>query len=471
MKFRPIREMKVVLDLEGSQRQLGTLAWSTDERRAYFQYSAEFITAPLLISPFNLAAKAGLIAAKLDPFDGLHGLFNDSLPDGWGRLLLDRRLQKAGVDYHMLTPLDRLSAVGRTGMGALAYIPELPGEEPAAGDLDWFVEQVELVQNEMDTADIDALQSAQGGSAGARPKIMIGLNPDQNTFVIDYGHELKPGFDRWMVKSRSSDDPADIGVEEQAYALMAREAGLAMAETRILQTKKGNRLFATKRFDRTPEGRLHMHTASGLLYASHREASLDYAALHKLTHMMTRDSAEVLRMFGHMAFNVHARNRDDHSKNHAFLMGPNGRWKLSPAYDLTFSAGPGGQHSASIAGEGLNPGRQHLLAVAKGASISEQEALNVIERIRSAVDRWPRFADEAGLSKARTNELDLILNGRRPQPAQALRWDTSPDSLAVSEPLPKSNPEAALAILDRAPDIAPDSGDELEEGSSASSKM
>lgn len=128
-------------------------------------------------------------------------------------------------------------------------------------------------------------------------------------------------------------------------------------------------------------------------------------------------------MFGHMAFNVYARNRDDHSKNHAFLMGSNGQWSLSLAYDLTFSAGPGGEHSSSIAGEGSNPGREHLLAVAKGASISEQEALNAIERIRSAVNLWPRFADEAGLSRARTNELDLILNGRRP--AQAQRRDIS----------------------------------------------
>ncbi|PRD41606.1 type II toxin-antitoxin system HipA family toxin [Phyllobacterium phragmitis] len=437
MKFRPITKMRVILDLEGSQRNMGTLAWSTEERRAYFEYAAEFIAAPLLISPFHLGVKAGLLPSQHEPFNGLHGLFNDSIPDGWGRLLLDRRLQKAGVDYHTLTALVRLSAIGTSGMGALAFVPELPDDKHGGGDLDWFVEQVELVQNEMDTAEIDALQGAQGGSAGARPKIMIGLSPDQNTFVIDYGHQLKPGLERWMVKSRSSDDPIDIGVEEHAYALMARAAGLEMADTRVLQTKKGNRLFATKRFDRTPQGRLHMHTASGLLYADHRQASLDYGSLHKLTHMMTRDSAEVLRMFGHMVFNVYARNRDDHSKNHSFLMGSDGRWKLSPAYDLTFSAGPGGQHSALIAGEGLNPGRQHLLAVANGASISEQEALNVIERIRSAVDRWPMFADEAGLSRARTKELDLILNGRRPQPEQAKHHDTSRDNLAVSEPVPR----------------------------------
>ncbi|MGO4134019.1 type II toxin-antitoxin system HipA family toxin [Rhizobium brockwellii] len=405
--------MSVVLDLVGSERNLGTLAWSSDDRRAYFEYSAEFLAAPLPVSPFNLKENAGLIAAPRDPFDGLHGLFNDSLPDGWGRLLLDRRLQKAGIDYHLLTPLDRLSAVGKTGMGALSYIPELADDErkPATDiDWDWFVEQVDLVQAEMDIADIDTLQGAQGGSAGARPKIMIGFNKAQNTFALDYGQDMEPGFDRWMVKARGVGDPIDIGAEEQAYALMARAAGLEMAETRIFDTSKGSRLFATKRFDRTPAGRLHMHTASGILNASHRQASLNYGQLHKLTLMMTRDSSEVLRMFRRMVFNVYARNRDDHAKNHAFLMNADGRWILSPAYDLTFSSGPGGEHSVDIAGEGRNPDMKHLLTVSKQASISDQDARDVIDQVRTAIEGWQQFAEKAGLSKSRTTELDRILN-------------------------------------------------------------
>lgn len=415
MKFKPIQQIKVYLDLEGNERKLGTLAWSGKERRAYFEYAAEFLTSPLLISPFHMMAATGLIAAPRDPFDGLHGLFNDSLPDGWGRLLLDRRLQRAGIDYTRLTPVDRLSAVGRTGMGALSYIPELPDDQKrqAVTDLDWFADQVELVQTEMDIADIDRLQGAQGGSAGARPKIMIGFNQVENTCVLDYGQPLGAGFERWMVKAPSSDDPREIGAEERAYALMAVAAGLTMADTQLLETRKGRRLFATKRFDRTPAGRLHMHTASGLLNASHREASVNYEQLHKLTHMMTRDAAEVLKMFRNMVFNVYARNRDDHAKNHAFLMDGNGRWSLAPAYDLTFSSGPGGEHSAAIAGEGRTPGMSHLLAVSRAASIPDQDAREVIEQVREAVDRWPQFAEEVRLSRSRTAELDKFLNGNR----------------------------------------------------------
>ncbi|MBB4239198.1 type II toxin-antitoxin system HipA family toxin [Rhizobium esperanzae] len=413
MKFKPIRKMRVILDLDGRERHLGTLAWSSDERRAYFEYSAEFLTAPLPMSPFNAKTEPGLIAAPRDPFDGLHGLFNDSLPDGWGRLLLDRRLQRAGIDYHLLTPLDRLSAVGRTGMGALAYLPELDDNErnPSRDvDLDWFVEQVDLVQTEMDIADIDTLQGAQGGSAGARPKIMIGFNEVRNSWVLDCGQDMEPGFDRWMVKARGVGDPADIGVEEQAYALMARAAGLKMSETRTFQTGKGSRLFATRRFDRTLAGRLHMHTASGILNASHRQASLNYGQLHKLTFMMTRDSSEVLRMFRHMVFNVFSRNRDDHAKNHAFLMKGDGRWTLSPAYDLTFSSGPGGEHSADIAGEGRNPGMAHLLTVSRQASIPDRDARDVIDEVRNAIESWPQFAEEAELPKSRAAELRPLLN-------------------------------------------------------------
>lgn len=415
MKFVAIEKMKVALDLEGVPRDVGTLAWSSKERQAYFEYAPEFIADPLPISPARLPARAGLEPpGKIpDEFQGLHGAFNDSLPDGWGRLLLDRRLLKLGVQPEHVTPLDRLSAVGATGMGALVFKPQVPHEKHGPNDLDWFIEQVERVQNEMDTADIDALQEAQGGSAGARPKIMVGLSREKNSFFIDYGLGMKPGFEHWIVKGRTIRDRLDIGIEEHAYALMARAAGLRMADTAIIKTAKGDHLFATKRFDRTPAGRLHMHTASGLLNASHRSATIDYRGLHKATAALTRNSDDVVRMFQHMVFNVFARNRDDHAKNHSYLMGLDGQWTLAPAYDLTFSLGDHGEHSAAINGEGRNPGKQDILAVARGASIAEKQALEIIEVVRNAVDHWPEFADEAGLGKARSEELDLALNGPR----------------------------------------------------------
>lgn len=416
MKFVPIRKMQVLLDLEGTKRELGTLAWSADERQAYFEYAPGFIAAPSPLSPFRLPVRAGLAAAGQVPreFEGLHGLFNDSVPDGWGRLLLDRRLAKIGARSGDISPIDRLSAVGANGMGALVFVPELDQDPRGQDDLDWFVEQVDRVQSEMDTAEIDALQAAQGGSAGARPKIMIGLDSSKQSFRLDYGLGMPQGFEPWLVKGRAIGDRADIGAEEHAYALMARAAGLEMAETTVIKTAKGNRLFATRRFDRRANGRLHMHTASGLLNASHRETALDYIALHKLTAVLTRNSRDVVRMFRHMTFNVLAHNRDDHAKNHAFLMRANGQWTLAPAYDLTYSDGPAGEHSAAIAGEGRHPRREHLLAVAKDASIAERDAREIIDEVRAAIAKWSQFADEAGLAKARTTELDRQLNDKKP---------------------------------------------------------
>lgn len=414
MNFREISTLAVGLEIEGEARALGRLAWSGRERRAYFEFDADFLSRPLPVSPFHLKPAAGLVPAPPEPFEGLHGAFNDSLPDGWGRLLLDRRLQRAGLDPFRLTPVERLAAVGLSGMGALTYRPELIDGEavsPPTGDLDWFVEQVDLVQQAMDAADIETLQGAQGGSAGARPKIMIGFHPQARALVLDHGQDLPPGFEPWMVKARSENDPAGIGTEEQAYALMARAAGIRMAETTVIETARGNRLFATRRFDRTGKGRLHMATASGLLQASHRAATLTYEHLHKLTLILTRDQGEVERMFRHMVFNVLARNRDDHAKNHGFLMDAQGRWTVSPAYDLTLSAGPGGEHSADIAGEGRNPGQSHMLQLARRASIPPARAQEIVGAVRAAVSGWRLHADEAGLSKARTMEIEHLLNG------------------------------------------------------------
>ncbi|CAL4869223.1 hypothetical protein MMA231_03514 (plasmid) [Asticcacaulis sp. MM231] len=382
MKYKPVSRLKVTLDIEGASRCLGEMAWSHQERCAFFEFDGGYLNDPYTVSPFYLPAKSGAQPAKREPFEGLHGIFNDSLPDGWGRLLLDRRLQKHGIDHHALTPIDRLAAVGATGMGALSYQPELPspkGLDPST-DMDWFAEEISRIQEELSITEIETLQGAQGGSAGARPKIMVGLSKDRKHIVIDYGQPLPAGYEPWLVKFRSSNDPQEIGAEEEAYARIARAAGVDMAETRLIETAKGKRLFATRRFDRNENGRLHMHTVSGLVHADHRTPSLDYKDVLKVVHMMTRDHQEVLRMYRRMVFNVLAHNRDDHAKNHALLMNWEGIWKLSPAYDLTLSSGPGGEHCTTIANEGRNPGQKHMLEIARITSITEREASAEIDR-------------------------------------------------------------------------------------------
>lgn len=412
--FKPVEQLLVLLDLEGGSRLVGTLAWSRAERRSYFQYHRDFLADPLPLSPFKLPLRAEARPAGYAPFDGLHGLFNDSLPDGWGRRLTDRLLQKLGVDFRALTPLDRLSLIGGRGMGALRYDPDRSHGARRQGPIDLarMAEQAERVEREVEAADIELLSDTQGGSSGARPKIVVGLNPETLRIRADPGH-LPDGFEPWLVKFRSIDDPKEIASEEFAYALMAAAADVEVPDTRLLAASRGKKFFAAKRFDRSPTGRHHVHTVSGLLELDHRAPSLDYDGLLKVTRALTRDERAVRQMFRRMVFNVLARNRDDHAKNHAFRMLADGTWLPTPAYDLTLSNGPGGEHNLTVAGEGRNPGLPDILKVAANAMIPVAEANSIHDRTRSAIDRWPEHAERAGLSRRRIAEIDALLNGPR----------------------------------------------------------
>ncbi len=415
MKRPPaVTRLSVSLDIEGEMRRVGELAWCHQKRRAYFQFAGEFIDKPLLVSPFHLPVRSGLLEANPESFHGLHGLFNDSLPDVWGQRLLGNKLRRVGINFAQLTPLDRLAIVGKAGPGALVYEPaiECEAEKLKVADLDWFAKEVGNVIHEVSASDIEALLNAQGGLAGTRPKIAVGISQDQNTVILDFGYGLPIGFEPWLVKFPGKYDPVEIGVEEYAYALMAHDAGVEMTETRVISTELGNKLFATKRFDRCEQGRLHMHTASGLLCVDHAYSSMGYKELLQLTGMMTKDQQAVHAMFKRMVFNVLAKNRDDHAKNHAFLMDKAGNWRSSPAYDLTYSIGPG-EHSLSIAGYGRDITDEHMLAIAKGASISFARAADDIDHVRSVINDWPLYAEHAGLSQKRTQEIDRQLNGVR----------------------------------------------------------
>jgi len=406
----------VALDLEGESMPIGRMAWRTSERRSYFEYSEAALARKLELSPFNLRLNPFAQPAPNDPFEGLHGLFNDSLPDGWGRKLLDRRLQRMGYDFTTLAPIDRLTFVGAGGMGALRYksVGLLEEIKDAKFDLDWLAAQAALADQEAPEADIDRLQAAQGGSGGVRPKVVVGLDLKTGMTVPDHNTGLPEGYEPWIVKFRAQVDPAEIGPEEYAYSLMARAAGIDVPQTTLLKGSSGSSYFAARRFDRGPKGSLHMHTLSGLLHADHRAPQVDYGMLLKATRLLTKDERHVQRMFARMVFNVLARNRDDHSKNHAFMFGRDGIWAPTPAYDLTFSLGPGGEHNLAVAGEGRNPGHEHITSEAKAAGLDPGVAQRIFDEVKAAVDAWPRFAEQAGLSQRRMAELDRLLNGRGP---------------------------------------------------------
>jgi serine/threonine-protein kinase HipA len=183
-----------------------------------------------------------------------------------------------------------------------------------------------------------------------------------------------------------------------------------MMETHLFPSKKSPGYFGTKRFDRQKNKRFHLHTAAGLLHANFRQPALDYTDLIKLTLFMTRDMSQAEKMFRLAAFNVLSHNRDDHGKNFSFLMDETGQWALSPAYDLIYSAGPGGEQSTMAAGEGRNPGQAHLLELAKTTSLPAKKAKEIIDQCRSALNKWDALAKEAGVSKDRIAEIGKTLS-------------------------------------------------------------
>ncbi len=426
--FRPIPLLNVEIDLDGLRHQVGRLAWR--DRVAYFEYDQAFLSSGLDLSPFRLKLGPGLMEGPPRPFDGLHGLFNDSLPDGWGRLLMDRKLHRIGLHPGQLTPLDRLAWVGTHGMGALIYRPEHPPLADGGNgliDLDKLSGEARKVLNDSPRAVLDELLAVGGSPHGARPKALVGLANDHSRLIHGVD-EMPDGFDPWMVKFRAAADPIDIGAIENAYAGMAGAAGVDMPPTKLFPARKGPGFFGIKRFDRVHNRRVHMHTVSGLLNASHEHPSIGYGHLLRVAWTLVRRQSAVEQMFTRMAFNVFAFDRDDHTKNHSFMMAPDGAWLPAPAYDVTFSMGHGGEHALDVAGSG-NPGIEHVLKLADEVGIGRGKSQEIIDRVRSVASRWPEFADAGGVSKKSLAVIDLHLNGprkpaRRPRPAGGAAVET-----------------------------------------------
>ncbi|SFJ03790.1 serine/threonine-protein kinase HipA [Kaistella treverensis] len=402
-----ITEIKVGLNFSSEIQSVGRLA----ERNGiiYFEYDEEFSQKGVEISPFKLPLRNGVVELPSDPFEGLAGVFSDSLPDGWGRLLFDRMMRSQGISPSEISSLDRLAYVGLNGMGALVYEPDSsPPTIQEFIDLDHLATQTEKILEGASGEIITKLLALNGSSAGARPKALIGVDQDRKN--ISYGvNQLNDGFEHWLVKFPNSQDGTDSGAIEYVYALMAKEAGLYFPDVHLFSSQKGNGFFGVKRFDRQENKRFHMHTVSGLIHSNFRFPSLDYEDLFSLTMALTKDIREVEKMFRLAVFNVMAHNRDDHAKNFSFLMNEFGEWKLSPAYDLTFSNGPGGEQSTMVVGEGKNITIKHLVKLGLDAKISKEFIDQIIEQTRNAVSKWTFLANEYGISKSNIELINRVI--------------------------------------------------------------
>lgn len=353
---------------------VGTLA-KTPERVVAFEYDSDWLNNGFSISPFSLPLIKKVFIPKYEPFDGLFGVFNDSLPDGWGRLLVDRLFLKNKINPAEIDNLNRLAVVQESGMGALTYKPEHKFQtENDVSDLDILARECSKILESQNSDNLDELFQLGGSSGGARPKILTSIDNED-----------------WIIKFPSSIDPKNIGEKEYQYSLCAKDCGINMTETKLFPSRICSGYFGVKRFDRKNGKKVHMVSVSGLLETSHRLPNLDYNLLMKLVLELTRNYEDVEQLFRLMCFNVFAHNRDDHSKNFSFLYDDNKKeWHLSPAYDLTYSFSFNGEHATTINGEGKNPNLDDILAVAKNIGLNKKSAKNIAldiqEKCKNLVD-------------------------------------------------------------------------------------
>ena len=357
-----IKQIEVIIN----NRLVGRLA-STNEGLCAFEYSQEWLSSGFSISPFELPLRNGVFIAKPHPFEGGFGVFDDCLPDGWGLLILDRYLQRNGVNPLTLSLLDRLAMVGSTGRGALEFRPDksVTSEQDYSDFEQLALEAERILDSDVYTGTgIEEFQHRGGSPGGARPKIFTRYN----------------GIE-WMVKFRAKGDSKHIGADEFNYSLLAKECGIEMPETQLFEEK----YFGVQRFDRMPNGKLHVVSVAGLIGADYRLPSIDYTHIFQVCAALTHSVAEMWKVFRLMSFNYLIGNNDDHAKNFAFIH-RDGEWHLSPAYDLLPSYGINGFRTTSI-NDSIQPTKDDVIAVAVKAGLNKKEAVEVFNRMQSIIKR------------------------------------------------------------------------------------
>ncbi len=361
----------------GEDWLLGTLA--DDGQTLLFEYSPAALQRGLELSPVHLKLRAAAYGEFPLFLHRLPGLLADSLPDGWGLMLMDRLFRRQGVRHP--GPLDRLAFIGDRAMGALRYVP---ARDVRANEPDWDLlavarENRRVVEGEAGDS-LRALAVAGGSPQGARPKALIRF--DDASGKVSTRHDA-PGMP-WLVKFPAQGEHKEVCAIEQLYAELARDCGIDMPRTRWFDLGSDMAAFGVERFDREHGMRVPIHSLAGLLHADFRTPStVDYTALLRATRLLTRDEREVRKAFVRAVFNVVFHNRDDHPKNFAWRLERDLRWRVAPAFDLTFSEGPVGQHSLDVCGEADNISRDDLLKLAAVNDVPAMTARDILGRVGS----------------------------------------------------------------------------------------
>lgn len=346
---------------------VGTLTMSPNKGHCIFEYSRDWLANGFSISPLELPLKSGLLVPQSHNFYGNFGIFEDSMPDGYGNYLLDRMLRGYGVVLSDLSPVERLSFVGTRGMGALTYIPEMRLNTPKdSSTLDKMQQDALDIFSEKDFSQVSTLYFRSGNSGGCRPKCL--WSDEEGS---------------WLVKFRHTYDPVDIGVKEYALLQKATQCGIVVPEAKLFEGK----YLGTKRFDITHDGvRLHVATAAGLLCESIRMPMLDYRKLLRFTKYLTGSIEQTREMFRRMLFNYAVGNNDDHAKNFSFIY-KDGIWCISPAYDITECRQANNGFHAALANGKESPTDEDFVVIASDAGLTKNQAVEIIREIREIVLR------------------------------------------------------------------------------------
>lgn len=441
MSFKPVQKLNVQRTLStGELVPVGVLA--QNRQGVFFQYDANYLSRFANLSPFTMQTDLQLQQAPVKPHQGVHGVFGDSLPDGWGLLLQERVFRQHGILPTQLTAMDRLAFVGAQGMGALSFSPVSEFSPDEQSDIDLATLGLEAqtlfdqsLSDEMSgrTQQVLATLVAVGSSGGARPKAQIYMPAGDashcRTFAI-------PDDEAWLIKFTSKNLALghEEGLCEAVYLQMAQNAQCQPPVWQLVDAPSNSGAsawLAVKRFDFLPNqmatgalpnttttnisaGRLHMHSACGLLDADFRSPSLDYGDLIKASRQLCKSPAVGQLQFRRAVFNLFAANQDDHSKNWAFLQDDKGQWQPAPFYDVTFSPHPFNEHATAFDGHGKTPPLKVMQKLAASAGFANwQQAQHSIKEVVDALSQFPHLAKQQGVSNATIAAIEQTLAQRR----------------------------------------------------------
>jgi serine/threonine-protein kinase HipA len=429
--------MSTVAEVKLWGRTIGAVSLEDGDDVAAFEYDTAFAQSGIEISPITMPLSKRIYTfpeLSRKTFYGLPGLLADSLPDKFGNALIDTWLASQGRTPESFNAVERLCYTGRRGMGALEFAPAIGPETRKATriKIDKLVELASEILTHRNNFNVSLADESKeqaltgilqvGTSAGgARAKAVIAWNPSTNE-VRSGQVAAGKGFEYWVLKfdgvsgnkDKELEDPKGYGAIEYAYSRMAKDAGITMSECRLFQ-ENGRRHFMSRRFDRLAAGeKLHMQSLCALAHYDYNVAgAYSYEQALLVMRRLELPMSSIEEQFRRMAFNVIARNQDDHVKNIAFLMDKSGEWSLSPAFDMTYSFNPSGvwtaTHQMTINGKGDKFTMDDFKACAKTASMKRGRAKIIIDEVNQAVSRWQVYADDAGVYPAQRDQIQRTL--------------------------------------------------------------